>query len=128
MEIPLEVNKVYLFDIKHGLTMTFCIFFQKVKITPYLCMDSCTLNQEGPWTKEKLKLWSPNFQKSLPKSCLKSLENFVGVVWLIWMPHPLFKNRSDRFGTPCMYKECYFDQVWSRQKLSLFHWWSDNKH
>ena len=27
MQIPLKVNKVYFFDIKHGLTMTFWFFF-----------------------------------------------------------------------------------------------------
>ena len=31
MQIPLKVNKVYLFDIKHGLTMTLWIFFSKSK-------------------------------------------------------------------------------------------------
>ena len=31
MQIPLKVNKVYFFDIKHGLTMTFWIFFSKSK-------------------------------------------------------------------------------------------------
>ena len=43
-------------------------FFSKSKdyAIPTYSMDSDTLNQEGPWTKEKLKLWSPNFQKSLP--------------------------------------------------------------
>ena len=29
MQIPLKFNKVYLFDIKHGLTMTLRIFFSK---------------------------------------------------------------------------------------------------
>ena len=77
-------------------------FSPKAKITPYLCMDSNTLDQEGTWTEEKLKLWSPNFQKSLPLLCLKSIEKFVGVALPIWMPHPLFKNRSDPFGAPCI--------------------------
>ena len=31
MQIPLKVNKVYFFDIKHSLTMTFWIFFKKSK-------------------------------------------------------------------------------------------------
>ena len=54
-------------------------------------MDSNILNQEGPWTKEKFKLWSPNFQETLSYLCLKSIANFVGVARLIWMPHPLSK-------------------------------------
>ena len=81
----------------------FEFFFQKVKITPYLCMESNALNQEGSYTKGKLKLSSPNFQKSFPKLFSKSIENFVGAAWLIWMPRPLFKNRSDLFGSPCIY-------------------------
>ena len=32
------------------------------------------------------------------------IENLVGVAWLIWMPHPFFKNRSDTYGPPCI---CY---------------------
>ena len=34
-------------------------FFTKTK---NCAMDSNILNQEGPWTKEKFKLWSLNFQ------------------------------------------------------------------
>ena len=67
-------------------------------------MDSNTLKQEGPWIKEKLKLWSPNFPKNLPQLCLKSIKIFVGMAWLIWMPHPFLKNCSDTYGPPCKCK------------------------
>ena len=66
MQKPLKVNKAYFLTSTMASQWPFDFFFQKVKITPYLCMDSNTLDQEGPWTKEKLKLWSPNFQKSWP--------------------------------------------------------------
>ena len=41
MQIPLKVNKVYFCDIKHGhgTQWSFDIFFQKVKITPYLSLQ-----------------------------------------------------------------------------------------
>ena len=67
MQIPLKVNQVYFCDIKHGTTI-----FLKVKIKPYLFMASNILDHEGPWTKERLKLWSPNFQESLVYVCLKA--------------------------------------------------------
>ena len=56
MQVPLKVNKVYFCYIKNGLTMTFGFFFLEVKIMPYLSMASNTLDQEGPWTKEKVQL------------------------------------------------------------------------
>ena len=34
--------------------------------------------------------------------CLKSIENFVGVALLIWMPHPFLKNDPDTYETLCI--------------------------
>jgi hypothetical protein len=33
---------------------------------------------------------------------VKSIENFVNVPWLIWMPHSFLKNCSDTYVFPCI--------------------------
>ena len=35
--------------------------------------------------------------------CLKSIENFVGMAWLIWMSHSFLKNLPDIYETPCRF-------------------------
>ena len=59
MQIPLKVNKVFFLTSSMASQWPLELFFQKVKITPYLCMDSNRLNQEEPWTKET---WSYGHQ------------------------------------------------------------------
>ena len=61
MQLPLKVNKVYFFDMKHGLTIL------KTKVQ-YLWHTYLWL--PIPWhrkamEKELVKLWPPNFQKIL---------------------------------------------------------------
>ena len=51
--------------------------------------------------KGKIEAMVTKFSEKFAIIMLKSLENFVGVAWLIWMPHPLFKNRPNTYGTPC---------------------------
>ena len=53
--------------------------------------------------KRKLEAIVTKFLEKLPILCLKGIENFEGVAWLIWMPHPFLKNRSDTYETPCMH-------------------------
>ena len=50
--------------------------------------------------------FSEKFAMKYIEKWLKSMENFVGVALLIWMPHPFFKNRPDTYETPCRYFEC----------------------
>ena len=72
-------------------------FFQKVKIKPYLFMASNILDHKGPRTKERLKLWSPNFGicmfKKHRKICRRGLTHLNAT--------PTFENRSETYGPPC---------------------------
>jgi hypothetical protein len=49
----------------------------------------------------KIEAMATKFSEKL---CLKSIENFVGVALLIWMPHPFFKNHPDTHETPYMFQ------------------------
>ena len=74
MQIPLKVNKVYFFDIKHGLTMTFRFFFSKSKnyaISKYVYSSNkhvlpCTMNSS--FYSQQMAPWRSNF----PNPCLWS--------------------------------------------------------
>ena len=51
--------------------------------------------------KEKIEAMVTKFSEKLAIIMLKKIENFVGMAWLIWMPHPFFKTRPDTDETPC---------------------------
>ena len=56
-----------------------------------------------PWHREAMdkEIIKAMATKFLEIFVISMLKNFVGVAWLIWMPHPLFKNRPNTYGTPC---------------------------
>ena len=64
-------------------------------------MDSNILNQEGPRTKKKFKLWSPNFQEKNAMIMLKNHRKFCrcGLTHLDATHN--FKNRPNTYAPPC---------------------------
>ena len=65
-------------------------------------MDSNILNQEGPWTKEKFKLWSPNFLEKFAIIMLKKHRKFCRCGLTHLDATPTFKNRPNTYAPPCI--------------------------
>ena len=63
MQIPLKVNKVYFLTSSLASQWPFENFLQKVKITPYLCMDSNILIKKGHGQRKNLSYVNQIFRK-----------------------------------------------------------------
>ena len=53
--------------------------------------------------------------------CLKTIEYFVGVASLIWMPHPLLKIVQKLMG-PCMCIGVYFGKTKVHENRKIHEW------
>ena len=119
MQIPLKVNQTYFLWNQAWPHNDHLLLKAKVQLLHHTYLWPPILWHSKAWTKEILKLWPPNFQKSLPYVCLKSIGIFVGAAWLIWMPHPFLKNCSDTFETPCICKKLRWCRWCSKKKLEV---------
>ena len=52
--------------------------------------------------KGKIEAMVTKFSEKFAIIMPKKHRKFVGVAWLIWMPHLFLKNRSDTYETPCI--------------------------
>ena len=78
MQIPLKITKTIFVTSSDGWK-------------PKYCWHACNAYLMAFNVPDHVAKRPPNFQKILLKVCLKSKEKFVGVAWLIWMPHPFQK-------------------------------------
>ena len=84
MQIPLKVNIVYLFDIKY-------------------CMDSNTLNQDWPITKEKIKAMVTKYSEKFAIIMLKKHRKFCRSGLTHLDVTLILKKNQKQIVRPCLF-------------------------
>ena len=101
MQIPLKVNKVNFFDIKHGLRMTFRIFFTKNKNYAIPMHGLQFPYSRRAMDKGKIEAMVTKFSEKFAIIMLKKHRKFCSCVLTHLDAKPTFKICPNTYAPPC---------------------------